>query len=281
MNANDCFVACRHVESQRIVCSRKCFGIKRAHLSSVRCSRGFIHFLMPWRQTWNAPATMLQEKFPEDHDERVQLHLCASKKQRNLWRLHCQNVGPSTFKNDGLRNSHVFWHLERSWQIENVSKEVVPTFLGDVPFTKLQSDVWQTIMRRKASHLESETRLGVAKLFITIFKESQSPAVGFLYQYQVEEPRKTLAFPSWAEHLQGFGQSDMTAWCLISSTVQALRQRLDTESSFFQRLQLDGKGKVGKEMWCKLPSLILKRLKDIVSLIIASLFFKSHQGHGF
>lgn len=122
---------------------------------------------------------------------------------------------------------------------------------------------------------------GVAKLFITIFKESQSPAVGFLYQYQVEEPRKTLAFPSWAEHLQGLRQSDMTASCLISSTVQALRQRLDAESSFFQRLQLDGKGKVRKEMWCKLPSLILKRLKDIVSLIIASLFSKSYQGHGF
>ena len=122
---------------------------------------------------------------------------------------------------------------------------------------------------------------GVAKLFITIFKESQSPAVGFLYQYQVEEPRKTLAFPSWAEHLQGLRQSDMTASCLISSTAQALRQRLDAESSFFQRLQLDGKGKVRKEMWCKLPSLILKRLKDIVSLIIASLFSKSYQGHGF
>lgn len=56
-------------------------------------------------------------------------------------------------------NSRVFWDLERSWQIENVSKEVVPTFPGDVPFTKLQSDVWQTIMRRKASHLESETCL--------------------------------------------------------------------------------------------------------------------------
>lgn len=59
-----------------------------------------------------------------------------------------------------IQKTHAFfWDLERSWQIENVSKEVVPTFPGDVPFNKLQSDVWQTIMLRKASHVESETCL--------------------------------------------------------------------------------------------------------------------------